>query len=62
LVSPPPGKPHANVNFVHPFSIQQVQNFEQLNTENLAHQLNNAKKKGKNRNNNNPRLGGNNPQ
>jgi hypothetical protein len=47
-VSPPPGQPHVDVNFVQPSPIQQVHDFEQLNTENLAHHLNNAKKKGKN--------------
>jgi hypothetical protein len=60
-IAPPPGKPHVGVYFVHPSPIQQVHAFEQLNMENLAHQLNNAKKKGKNQNNNNPRPGGNNP-
>jgi hypothetical protein len=47
-VSPPHGKPHTNVNFVQPSSIQQLYTFEQLNMENLAHQSNNAKNKGKN--------------
>jgi hypothetical protein len=42
------GQPHVSVNFVHPSPIQQVQTFEQLNMENLAHQPNNSKKKGKN--------------
>jgi hypothetical protein len=61
-VSPPQGHPHADVNFVHPSPIQQLQTFEQLNMENPSHQPNNAKKKGKNQNNNNPGPGGNNPQ
>jgi hypothetical protein len=46
-ISPPQGQPHAGVKFVHPSPIQLFQNFEQLNIENLTHQLNNAKKKGK---------------
>jgi hypothetical protein len=62
LISPPQGQPHAGVKFVQPSPIQQFQNFEHLNTENLAHQLNNAKMKGKNQNNSNPVSGGNNPQ
>jgi hypothetical protein len=61
-MAPPQGQPHVGVNFVQPSPIQQFQNFEQLNMENSAHQLNNAKKKGKNRNNNNLGSGGNNPQ
>jgi hypothetical protein len=56
------GQPHAGVYFVQPSPVQQYQNFEQLNTANLAHQTNNAKKKGKNRNNNNPGPGGNHNQ
>jgi hypothetical protein len=47
-VAPPLGKPYIDVNFVQPSPIQQVHYFEHLNTTNLAHQLNNAKKKGKN--------------
>jgi hypothetical protein len=47
-IAPPQGQPHTGVNFVQPSPIQKFQNFEQLNTENLAHQPNNAKKKGKN--------------
>jgi hypothetical protein len=46
-MAPPQGQPHAGVNFVQPSPIQQFQNFEQLNTK-IAHQSNNAKKKGKN--------------
>jgi hypothetical protein len=61
-VAPPPGQPHVSVNFVQPSPIQQVHIFKQLNTENPAHQPNNAKNKGKNRNNNNSGLGRNNPQ
>jgi hypothetical protein len=61
-IAPPQGQPHVGFNFVQPSPIQQFQNFEQLNTENLAHQPNNAKNKGKNCNNNNPGQGGNNPQ
>jgi hypothetical protein len=53
LITPPHGQPHINVNYAHPSPIQQLQNFEQLNTKITAHQLNNPKKKGKNRNNNN---------
>jgi hypothetical protein len=48
LVAPPPGQPHGGFNFVQPSPIQQLHNFEQLNIENPAHLLNNAKKKGKN--------------
>jgi hypothetical protein len=62
LVYPPHGQPHADVNFVHPSPIQQLHTFEQLNATNLIHQQKNTKKKGKNRYNNNPGLGGNNPQ
>jgi hypothetical protein len=58
-VAPPPRHPHARVNFCQPSPIQQYQNFEQLNMENPSHQSNNARKKGKNWNNNNPRSGGN---
>jgi hypothetical protein len=58
-VAPPQGPPHVGVNIVHPSLIQQYQNFEQLNTTNPTHQSNNAKKKGKIRNNNNLRLRGN---
>jgi hypothetical protein len=47
-IASPQGQPHVGVNFVHPSPIQQVHNFEQLNMENLTHQSNNAKKKGKN--------------
>jgi hypothetical protein len=61
-MAPPQGHPHAGVNFVQPSPIQQYQNFEQLNTANPTHQSNNAKKKGKNWNNNNPGQGGNHPQ
>jgi hypothetical protein len=56
-----PPHPHARVNFVQPSPLQQYQNFEQLNMENLTHQSNNAKKKGKNMNNNNLGQGGNLP-
>jgi hypothetical protein len=56
-MAPPQGHPHAGVNFVQPSPIQQYQNFEQLNTKNPTHQSNNAKKKGKNWNNNNPGQG-----
>jgi hypothetical protein len=62
LVAPPPGQPHGGFNSIQPSPIQQLHNFEQLNTENPAHLSNNAKKKGKNPNNNNPRLEGGNPQ
>jgi hypothetical protein len=58
-MAPPQGQPHAGVNFVQPSPTQQYQNFEQLNTENPSHQLNNTRKKGKNRNNNNLGPGGN---
>jgi hypothetical protein len=61
-ISPPQGQPHVGVKFVQPSPIQKFENFEQLNMENLAHQSNNAKKKGKNLNNNNPGPWGNNPQ
>jgi hypothetical protein len=61
-VSPPPRQSHVCVNFVYPSPIQQVQIFEQLNMKNLAHPLNSAKKKGKNRNKNNLGPRGNNPQ
>jgi hypothetical protein len=54
-----PPHPHAGVNFVQPSAAQQYQNFEQLNTANPTHPSNNAKKKGRNRNNNNPGQGGN---
>jgi hypothetical protein len=47
-VAPPPGQPHAGVNLVQPFPVKQLQNFEQLNTENTSHPPNNAKMKGKN--------------
>jgi hypothetical protein len=57
-----PPHPHAGVNFVQPSTIQQYQNFEQLNMANPTHPLNNTKKKGRNRNNNNPGQGGNQPQ
>jgi hypothetical protein len=46
-VVPPPKQPHVGSNFVHPSPIQQVHDFEQLNMETLAHQLNNSKNKGK---------------
>jgi hypothetical protein len=46
-VAPPKGHPHASVNFVQPSPIQQLQDFEQLNMENLSHQPNNDKNKGK---------------
>jgi hypothetical protein len=63
--SPPqpmaPPHPHAGVNFVQPSAAQQYQNFEQLNTANPTHPSNNARKKGWNRNNNNPSQGGNQP-
>jgi hypothetical protein len=62
LVVPQPRQPHASVNFVQPSPIQQDHTFEQLNMKNLSHQPNNAKKKWKNRNNNNPEPLGNNPQ
>jgi hypothetical protein len=61
-VAPPPEKPHATVKFVQPSPIKKLQNFEQMNIENLSHPLNNSKNKGKNQKNNNPVLGGNNPQ
>jgi hypothetical protein len=48
VVSPPPGQPHVDVNFVQTSPIKQLQNFEQMNRENLAHPPNNGKKKGKN--------------
>jgi hypothetical protein len=54
----PPPHPHAGVNFVQPSAAQQYQNFEQLNTTNPS---NNTKKKGWNRNNNNPGQGRNQP-
>jgi hypothetical protein len=57
-----PPHPHTGVNFVQPSPIRQYQNFEQLNTTNLTHSLNNAKNKVRNRNNNNPNQGGNQPQ
>jgi hypothetical protein len=57
-----PPHPHAGVNFVQPSPLQQYQNFEQLNMENPTHQSNNAKKKGKNRNNRNLGQGGNHAQ
>jgi hypothetical protein len=60
-ISPPQGQTHDGVNFVQPSPIQQFQNFEQMNTENSAHQMNNAKNKGENRNNNNLGPGENNP-
>jgi hypothetical protein len=47
-VAPPPGQPQTDINFVQSFPIQQLQNFEQLNMENMAHLLNNSKNKGKN--------------
>jgi hypothetical protein len=56
-----PPHPHAGVNFVQPSVVQQYQIFEQLNTSNPTHPSNNAKKKGWNRNNNNPGQGGNQP-
>jgi hypothetical protein len=56
-----PPHPHAGVNFVQPSAAQQYQNFEQLNTANPTHPSNNAKKKGWNRNSNNPGQGGNQP-
>jgi hypothetical protein len=46
-MAPPQGHPHAGVNFVQPSPVQQYQNFEQPNTKNLTHPLNNAKNKGK---------------
>jgi hypothetical protein len=56
LVNPPLGHSHVDVNFIQAFPIQQVHTFEQLNMTNLTHN-----KKGKNRNNDNPRQGGNDP-
>jgi hypothetical protein len=47
-IAPPQGQPHTGVNFVQPSPIQKFQNFEQLNMENLTHQSNNSKNKGKN--------------
>jgi hypothetical protein len=47
-VDPPHGQPHARVNFVQPYRIQQLHTFEHLNMENMTHQSNNAKNKGKN--------------
>jgi hypothetical protein len=61
-VALPSRQPHVGVNFVHPSPIQHVNDFEQLNMENSPHQPNNSKNKGKNRNNNTPGPGGNNPQ
>jgi hypothetical protein len=61
-MAPPQGQPHIGVNFVQPSPLQQFQNFKQLNMENMTHQSNNAKKKGKNRKNINPGARGNNPQ
>jgi hypothetical protein len=61
-ITPPQGQPHAGVNFIQPSPIQKFQNFEQLNTKNTTHQSNNARNKGKYRNNNNLGLGENNPQ
>jgi hypothetical protein len=64
LVLHNPWLPHihiAGVNFVQPFVAQQYQNFEQLNTANPTHPSNNTKKKGRNRNNDNPGQGGNQP-
>jgi hypothetical protein len=55
-VNPPLGQTHASVKFFHPFPIQQVHEFEQLNTNNLTH-----KKKGKNGNNDNLGPGRNDP-
>jgi hypothetical protein len=46
-ISPPPGQPHTSVNFIHTSPIQKIHSFEQLNMENLTHQSNNDKKKGK---------------
>jgi hypothetical protein len=54
--------PHAEVNFVQPSVVQQYQTFKQLNTANPNHPSKNAKKKGHNRNNNNPGQSGNQPQ
>jgi hypothetical protein len=48
LVAPPSGYPYADINFVKPSPIHQLQTFEKMNTENLSHLPNNAKKKGKN--------------
>jgi hypothetical protein len=56
-----PLHPHAGVNFVQPSAAQQYQNFEHLNTTNPTHPSNNTRKKGKNRNNNNPGQGRNHP-
>jgi hypothetical protein len=58
-MAPPQGPPHTGFNFVQPSPIQEYQNFEQLNMANPPHQSNNTKKKGKDPNNNNPGLGGN---
>jgi hypothetical protein len=50
---PPKGKQQTKVNFVQPSPIQQIQSFEQLNMKNPPNQSNNAKKKGKIKNNSN---------
>jgi hypothetical protein len=57
-----PPHPHAGVNFVQPSVVQQYQSFEQLNTTNPTHPLNNAKKKGQNMNKNIPGQGRHPPQ
>jgi hypothetical protein len=44
-----------------PSPVQKYQNFEQLNMENLTHPSNNAKKKGRDKNNNNLGQGRNQP-
>jgi hypothetical protein len=46
-VASPHGQPQVRINFVHPSPIQELHTFEQLNTKNPSHQLNNAKNKGK---------------
>jgi hypothetical protein len=46
-MSPPLEHPHIGVNFFQPSLVQQYQNFEQLNMENMTHQSNNSKNKGK---------------
>jgi hypothetical protein len=59
LMAPP--HPNAGVNFVQPSAAQQYQNFEQLNTANPTNPSNNNRRKGWNRNNNNPNQGENQP-
>jgi len=47
LISPPQRHPHDGVNFFHSSPIPQFHTFEYLNMENMAHHLNNSKKKEK---------------